>query len=84
VSNALSMPGSGSKYKVEGAATASFLSGLWHGLLMPILFLISIFNPNVSIYETNNNKNWYHFGLLLGVWAFAGNTINISIGNTIM
>jgi hypothetical protein len=78
------MPGSGSKYKVEGASSASFLSGLWHGLLMPLLFLISLFNPNVSIYETKNNKNWYHFGLLIGIWAFAGNTINISIGNTIM
>ncbi|MEH8020893.1 MULTISPECIES: hypothetical protein [Rheinheimera] len=83
MSNALSMPGSGSKYKIEDESPATFLSGLWHGLLMPLFFLIILFNPNVSIYETNNNHSWYHFGLLMGVWAFAGNTIHLSIGSTV-
>lgn len=81
MSNALSMPGLGSKYKLEGAEPASFLSGLWHGLLLPILFIVSLFNDDVSIYETINNNKLYHFGYLIGTWGVAGNTISISIGN---
>ncbi len=84
MSNSLSMPGIGSKYKSTQGQPASFLSGLWHGLLLPLFFLISLLDENVSIYETNNNGNWYHFGLILGIYAFAGNTINISFGNTVL
>lgn len=84
MSNPLSMPGIGSKYKDIGAQQASFLSGIWHGLLMPILFIVSVFNHRVSIYETNNNANLYHLGYLIGTWALAGNTISISIGSTVL
>ncbi len=81
--NAFSMPGKNSKYKLEGGKQADFLSGLWHGLLLPIFFIVSFFNDDVSIYETNNIGRLYNFGFLIGVWAFAGNTWHISIGTTI-
>ncbi|WP_022945466.1 hypothetical protein [Pseudoalteromonas ruthenica] len=84
MSYALSMPGFQSKYKAEDASQAGFLSGLWHGLLMPVFFIVSLFKDGVSIYETNNNGSMYHFGYLLGVWAFAGNTINITIGHAVV
>ncbi len=83
MSNSLSMPGIESKYKSTEGQSASFLSGLWHGLLLPLFFLVSLFNDKVSIYETNNNGSWYHFGLIVGIYGFAGNTINITFGTTV-
>ena len=84
MSNSLSMPGNGSKYKNEEATPAGFISGFWHGLLMPLFFLVSLFDDNVSIYETNNNNKWYHFGFILGISFFSGNTFHFSFGNTVM
>jgi hypothetical protein len=46
---------------------AGFWLGLWHGLISPITFLISLFNDNVSVYEVHNNGNWYDFGFMFGV-----------------
>jgi len=52
---------------------AGFWLGLWHGLISPITFVVSLFNTNVNIYEVNNNGNWYDFGFILGVaGAFSG------------
>lgn len=82
--NSFSMPGSASKYKTEGAPPASFLSGVWHGMLLPILFLVSLFKDEVSIYETVNNAKAYHFGYLFGTWGVAGNTFTITIGTSIL
>jgi|SRR5215475_12474549 len=54
-------------------AAAGFWLGLWHGLISPITFPISLLNENVSIYEVHNNGNWYDFGFMLGVSAiFSG------------
>ncbi|MFC2160041.1 hypothetical protein ACFLRW_01135 [Acidobacteriota bacterium] len=49
---------------------AGFLMGIWHGLIAPITFIISIFSDNVSLYETHNNGNWYNFGFVLGAGLF--------------
>lgn len=46
---------------------AGFLLGLWQGLIIPIAFIVSLFNPNVGIYEIHNNGGWYNFGFLLGI-----------------
>src|SRR5215475_4938983 len=52
---------------------AGFWLGLWHGLISPITFPISLFNVDVGIYEVHNNGNWYDFGFMLGVSAiFSG------------
>ena len=32
---------------------AGFWLGLWHGLILPITFVISLFTENVSIYEVH-------------------------------
>jgi hypothetical protein len=47
---------------------AGFWPGLWHGLISPIAFIVSLFNPNVGIYEVHNNGAWYNFGFLLGIF----------------
>ena len=51
---------------------AGFWLGLWHGLISPITFLISLFNHDVSIYEVHNNGGWYNFGFLFGVSIIFG------------
>lgn len=51
----------------EGADPAGFWQGLWHGAIVWISFLVSLFNPDVGIYEVKNNGNWYNFGYLLGL-----------------
>ena len=69
MANAFLAPGPNSKYQQPGAEPAGFWAGLWHGLIMPITFLVSLFNPGVRVYETNNKGALYDFGLLLGVFA---------------
>lgn len=64
--NALLVAGSGSQFQEPGAEPAGFLVGLWHGIIMPLTFIASLFNPRVGIYETNNNGVWYNFGFVLG------------------
>lgn len=50
-----------------------FWLGLWHGLITPITFIISLFTDGVRIYAVPNNGNWYDFGFVLGVMiAFSG------------
>ena len=72
MANILAVGGPNSKYQVPGADPAGFWAGLWHGLIMPITFIVSLFNPNVRIYETNNNGKWYDFGFFIGVAASFG------------
>lgn len=72
MANVLAVAGPGSKYRQPGAEPAGFLAGLWHGLISPITFLVSLFNPDVRLYETRNNGGWYDFGFLLGVSAVFG------------
>lgn len=47
--------------------TAGFLMGLWHGLIAPITFIISLFKDSVNIYEVHNSGNWYDFGFMFGL-----------------
>lgn len=57
----------------HGADQAGFWLGLWQGLIIPITFIVSLFNDHVSIYEVDNNGNWYDFGFVLGVsFVFSG------------
>ncbi|MHC4757445.1 MAG: hypothetical protein ACYTE8_02195 [Planctomycetota bacterium] len=72
MANPLAIAGANSKYKQLDAIPAGFWSGVWHGLIAPIAFVISLFNPNVSIYETNNNGRWYEFGFLIGISGSLG------------
>jgi len=51
---------------------AGFWQGLWHGIISPIAFVISLFSDNVHFYEVHNNGGWYNFGFLLGASATLG------------
>lgn len=51
---------------------AGFWRGLWHGLITPITFIISLYSDNISIYEVHNSGGWYDFGFVLGLSATFG------------
>jgi hypothetical protein len=57
-----------------GADQAGFWLGLWHGIIAPITFLISLFTDGVNLYEVHNNGNWYDFGYVIGLSAAFGGT----------
>ena len=59
--------------QAAGRQSRGFLGGLWHGIIAPITFIVSLFADGVRIYETNNNGRWYDFGLMLGIGAYASN-----------
>ena len=55
------------------APEAGFWLGLWHGIIVPVTFVISLFTDDVNVYEVQNSGNWYDFGFILGVsMAFGG------------
>lgn len=55
-----------------GAEPAGFLRGLWHGIILPVTFVISLFTDDVSIYEVANTGNWYDAGFFLGLMMSLG------------
>jgi hypothetical protein len=55
-----------------GEDPAGFLLGLWHGVILPVTFVISLFTDEVTIYEVVNSGNWYDFGFILGVTVSLG------------
>ncbi|HEX9121798.1 MAG TPA: hypothetical protein VF984_00330 [Actinomycetota bacterium] len=56
----------------SGGHVAGFWLGLWQGIILPITFIISLFNNHVNIYEVYNNGNWYNFGFVLGAGVLLG------------
>ena len=55
----------------DGVA-AGFWLGLWHGIIVPVTFVVSLFTDTVNIYEIHNGGNWYDFGYFLGFGVLLG------------
>jgi len=51
----------------HAAGTPGFWQGLWHGLISPVTFVISLFNDQVGIYAVRNDGGWYDAGFMIGV-----------------
>lgn len=58
--------------EVAARQPAGFLRGIWHGLIFPVTFFISLFTDDVSVYEVANRGNWYDFGFFLGIMVLGG------------
>ena len=56
----------------DEGTVAGFWRGLWHGIIAPITFIISLFSNSVHVYEVHNNGGWYNFGFLLGLSIIFG------------
>ena len=46
---------------------AGLVSGLWQGIIAPVMLVGSLFNPVMEIYEVHNNGTEYNIGYLIGV-----------------
>lgn len=55
-----------------GLSVAGFFMGLWHGIIAPITFIISLFTDKISLYEVHNTGAWYDFGFVLGAGILFG------------
>lgn len=67
---ALLLSGCADKVSFTTAAThapVGFWYGLWHGMILPFSWLISLFSDDVAVYAIYNNGGWYNFGFVLGV-----------------
>jgi hypothetical protein len=51
----------------EDGQVAGLVSGLWHGLIAPVMLIGSFFNPAMEMYEVHNNGAEYNIGYLIGV-----------------
>jgi hypothetical protein len=56
----------------EEGKIGGFWQGLWHGIIAPVTFIISLFSNGVHMYEIHNNGGWYNFGFLLGLCIIFG------------
>jgi hypothetical protein len=56
----------------EGGKVAGFGMGFLHGSIAPITFVLSLFKPEVGIYEVHNNGKAYNVGYLLGLMISLG------------
>lgn len=56
------------------AQPVGFWYGLWHGMIAPFSWLVSLFNQDVAIYAIYNNGGWYDFGFMLGIGALASSS----------
>ena len=54
------------------AHDAGFWMGLWHGLIIVITFIISLFSDTVRIYEAHNNGTLYDLGYVIGAMIALG------------
>ncbi len=57
-------------------APAGFWLGLWHGIILPISWIVSLFTDTVSPYEVHNNGNWYNFGFVFGISLIFGGPLS--------
>ena len=51
----------------EEGQVAGLISGLWHGVIAPVMLIGSFFNPAMQMYEVHNNGAEYNVGYLIGV-----------------
>ncbi|HCM37895.1 MAG: hypothetical protein UV61_C0015G0004 [Candidatus Gottesmanbacteria bacterium GW2011_GWB1_43_11] len=56
----------------ETGQVYGFWNGLWDGWTALFAFIGNLFGGDYGVYQVHNNGNWYDFGFLLGIGAFAG------------
>lgn len=75
VAAALFISGCANVTPVEACVTGDpygFWGGLWHGIIAPVSFVISLFSDSVAMYAVHNNGGWYDFGFVLGAGILFG------------
>ncbi|MEN8149160.1 MAG: hypothetical protein ABFS86_05010 [Planctomycetota bacterium] len=57
---------------------AGFFAGLWHGIILIVAFVISLFSDTVGVYEVNNAGPLYDLGFVLGASGALGGGCRIT------
>ena len=52
------------------AVVPGFWMGLWHGIIAPLAFIVSLVSDHVRIYAIPNSGRWYDFGFMIGIGGF--------------
>ena len=60
------------RYSQETGRPANFWAGLWHGLIIIVTFIVSLFTKDVGVYEPNNVGWGYNLGFILGCMISLG------------
>ncbi len=58
--------------EINPGSKAGFWIGIWHGAIIIVTFIVSLFTDDVGLYEINNTGWPYNLGFIIG--------LNISIG----
>jgi len=53
--------------EVNPGHRAGFWAGIWHGLIIIITFIVSLFTHEVGLYEVNNTGWQYNLGFIIGL-----------------
>ncbi|MBK6696758.1 MAG: hypothetical protein IPG50_31880 [Myxococcales bacterium] len=53
---------------------AGFFLGLWHGVIIWITFVVSLFDPSVAVYEVRNSGWTYNLGFVIGAACLHGSS----------
>jgi len=72
VSGCLAGPNTAADIPAADGSLAGFWMGLWHGIIAPVTFFISLFSDHIHMYEIHNNGAWYDFGFVLGAGIIFG------------
>ena len=56
----------------DAERVAGFFKGLWHGIIAPFTFVLSLLFEKISLYEVHNNGGWYDFGFVIGAGILFG------------
>lgn len=56
---------------------AGFWVGIWHGLIIIVTFIISLFTNQVGIYEASNTGWPYNLGFLIGLFLSVGGGLRL-------
>ena len=51
---------------------AGFWLGLWHGMIILVTFVVSLFKSSIGVYEVHNAGWSYNLGFLLGILIVYG------------
>jgi hypothetical protein len=56
------------------AQPVGFWYGVWHGMIAPFGWIVSLFSDSTAIYAIYNNGGWYDFGFMLGIGGLSSST----------
>jgi hypothetical protein len=66
------------RWHPDTGAPANFWAGLWHGLIVIVTFVVSLFTKDAGIYETHNVGWGYNIGFILGCVISLGGGVRAS------